>query len=590
MKAIELRRKYIEFFKQNNHKEIPSAPLVPENDPTVLFTTAGMHPLITYLLGNPHPLGKRLTDYQKCLRTDDIEEVGDSGHLTFFEMLGNWSLGDYFKEESIQMSYDFLTKELNIPAEKISVTVFAGDNDAPRDDVSAQIWEKVGISKDRIYYFGKKENWWGPAGQTGPCGPDTEIFYDTGKEKCGENCNPSCNCGKYLEIWNNVFMEYNKIGEGQFEPLKQKNVDTGLGLERVIFILQDKETVFDTELFKGTIDSIKDLAKDNFNMESARIIADHMRASLMLLSDGVRPSNVEQGYILRRLIRRLTRHLRKMSIDLNDIAIVAKSSIECSKEMYPQLGEKSTELIELLVQEKDKFVTTLEHGEKEFKKYLQQAQNEGTKVISGQKVFRLYDTFGFPPEITDELAKEDGYTIDIDEFNKLYKEHQDKSREGATQKFKGGLADNSQKTTEYHTCTHLLHKALQIVLGEHATQSGSNITEERLRFDFKHPQKVTPEELQKVEEIVNEQIKRDLVVTCEEMSLEQAKEQGATGLFENKYGDVVKVYTIGDFSKEICGGPHVERTGKMGTFKIKKEEASSAGVRRIKAVLIKEEE
>ena len=589
MKAIELRRKYIEFFKTHNHKEIPSAPLVPENDPTVLFTTAGMHPLITYLLGNPHPLGKRLTDYQKCLRTDDIEEVGDSGHLTYFEMLGNWSLGDYFKEESIQMSYDFLTKELNIPAEKISVTVFAGDNDAPRDEVSASIWEKVGIPRERIYYFGKKENWWGPAGQTGPCGPDTEIFYDTGKEKCSDECNPACSCGKYLEIWNNVFMEYNKVGEGKYEPLKQKNVDTGLGLERVTFILQGQETVFDTELFKGTIDTVRDLAKDNFSIESARIIADHLKASLMLLQDGVRPSNVEQGYILRRLIRRVTRHLRKLDIDLNEISTIANATIECSKEMYPELEVNKEELVKLLVQEKDKFVTTLANGEKEFNKYLVQAQNEGTKVISGQKVFRLYDTFGFPPEITDELAKENGYTIDIEEFNKLYKEHQDKSREGATQKFKGGLADNSEKTTAYHTCTHLLHKALQIVLGEHATQSGSNITEERLRFDFKHPQKVTPEELKKVEEIVNEQIKRDLVVTCEEMSLEEAKAQGATGLFENKYGDVVKVYTIGDFSKEICGGPHVERTGNMGTFKIKKEEASSAGVRRIKAVLIKEE-
>ena len=585
MKAIELRRKYIEFFKTHNHKEIPSAPLVPENDPTVLFTTAGMHPLITYLLGNPHPLGKRLTDYQKCLRTDDIEEVGDAGHLTYFEMLGNWSLGDYFKEESIQMSYDFLTKELNIPAEKISVTVFAGDNDAPRDEVSASIWEKVGIPRDRIYYFGKKENWWGPAGQTGPCGPDTEIFYDTGKEKCSDECNPACSCSKYLEIWNNVFMEYNKVGEGKYEPLKQKNVDTGLGLERVTFILQGQETVFDTELFKGTIDTVRDLAKDNFSIESARIIADHLKASLMLLQDGVRPSNVEQGYILRRLIRRVTRHLRKMNIDLNEISTIANATIECSKEMYPELEANKEELVKLLVQEKDKFVTTLANGEKEFNKYLVQAQNEGTKVISGQKVFRLYDTFGFPPEITDELAKENGYTIDIEEFNKLYKEHQDKSREGATQKFKGGLADNSEKTTAYHTCTHLLHKALQIVLGEHATQSGSNITEERLRFDFSHPQKVTREELDKVEALVNEQIEKDLQVTCEEMSVEEAKNAGAIGLFENKYGDVVKVYTIGDFSKEICGGPHVSNTGKLGHFKIKKEEASSAGVRRIKAIL-----
>ena len=589
MKAIELRRKYIEFFKKYNHKEIPSAPLIPENDPTVLFTTAGMHPLVPFLLGTSHPLGKRLTDYQKCLRTDDIDEVGDAGHLTYFEMMGNWSLGDYFKDESIKMSYEFLTKELGIDINKISVTVFEGDNDAPRDEVSAKIWESLGIPKERIYYFNKKANWWGPAGQTGPCGPDTEIFFDTGKPKCSEHCDPSCDCGKYLEIWNNVFMEYNKTEDGNYEPLKQKNVDTGLGLERATMVLQGKETVFDTELFAPIIQKCKGLAKENYNIQSGRIIADHTRASLMLLLDGVRPSNVEQGYILRRLIRRVTRHLRKMNINLEDIGIIANTTIDCSKEMYPDLEKNRDELIKLLIQEKDKFIITLENGEKEFNKYLKHADSENTKVISGDKVFKLYDTFGFPPEMTEELAQEQGYTIDMDTFNKLYKEHQEKSREGATQKFKGGIADHSEKITAYHTATHLLHKALQIVLGEHATQCGSNITEERLRFDFKHPQKVTPEELQRVEDIVNEQIKRDLVVTCEEMSLAEAKANGATGLFENKYGDFVKVYTIGDFSKEICGGPHLDRTGDMGTFKIKKEEASSAGVRRIKALLVKEE-
>ncbi|MDD4067005.1 MAG: alanine--tRNA ligase [Clostridia bacterium] len=589
MKAIELRRKYIEFFKKYNHKEIPSASLIPENDPTVLFTTAGMHPLVPFLLGTSHPLGKRLTNYQKCLRTDDIDEVGDAGHLTFFEMMGNWSLGDYFKDESIKMSYEFLTKELGIDIRKISVTVFEGDNDAPRDETSAKIWESLGIPKERIYYFNKKANWWGPAGQTGPCGPDTEIFFDTGKPKCSENCDPSCDCGKYLEIWNNVFMEYNKTEDGNYEPLKQKNVDTGLGLERATMVLQGKETVFDTELFAPIIQKCKDLARENYNIQSGRIIADHTRASLMLLLDGVRPSNVEQGYILRRLIRRVTRHLRKMNINLEDIGIIANTTIDCSKEMYPDLEKNRDELIKLLIQEKDKFIITLENGEKEFNKYLKHADSENTKVISGDKVFKLYDTFGFPPEMTEELAQEQGYTIDMDTFNKLYKEHQEKSREGATQKFKGGIADHSEKTTAYHTATHLLHKALQIVLGEHATQCGSNITEERLRFDFKHPQKVTPEELQRVEDIVNEQIKRDLVVTCEEMSLAEAKANGATGLFENKYGDFVKVYTIGDFSKEICGGPHLDRTGDMGTFKIKKEEASSAGVRRIKALLVKEE-
>ncbi len=589
MKIIELRNKYIEFFKNNNHNVIPGAPLIPENDPTVLFTTAGMHPLVTYLLGNSHPQGKRLTDYQKCIRTGDIDEVGDDSHLTFFEMLGNWSLGDYFKNESIELSYNFLSKALGLDMDRISVTVFEGDEDAPRDEIAAKKWEEMGIPKERIFYSNKKSNWWGPAGQTGPCGPDTEIFYDTLKPKCSDNCSPMCDCGKYLEIWNNVFMEYNKTIDGKYIPLEQKNVDTGLGLERVIMILQGKKSVYEIEMFVDIMNKIKELSGDKYIEKSARIITDHMRASLMIMVDGVRPSNVEQGYILRRLIRRLIRHMRKLEIDMDKIVDIANITVEVSKEMYPELDKNKDEIINVLVGEKDKFIKTLEKGEKEFNKYLIQAKNDGKDIIEGEKVFRLYDTFGFPVEITEELAKENGININVNEFNELFKKHQEMSRQGATQKFKGGLADNSEKTTAYHTATHLLHKALQIVLGEHATQSGSNITEERLRFDFKHPQKVTKEELDKVEEIVNEQIKRDLVVVCEEMTLEEAKKSGATGLFENKYGDKVKVYTIGDFSKEICGGPHVERTGNMGTFKIKKEEASSAGVRRIKAVLIKED-
>ena len=581
MKAIELRNKYLEFFKRHGHAVIPSAPLVPENDSSVLFTTAGMQQLVPYLLGEKHPMGKRIVDYQKCVRTGDIEDVGDNRHLTFFEMLGNWSIGDYFKEESISMSYEFLTKELEIPVEKISVTCFAGDEDAPRDNEAAAIWEKCGIPKERIYFFGKDDNWW-IAGEEGPCGPDTEIFYDTGKEKCSENCNPSCDCGKYVEIWNNVFMQYYKDKNG-YRPLEQKNVDTGLGLERVTMLLQGKETPFDTEIFKPTMDKIKELSK-NYNVSSARIISDHVRTSLMLMVDGVRPSNVDQGYILRRLIRRLVRHLRKLEIDFSELETIANTMIDSINNMYPELEDSRDIIIKELLKEKDKFVTTLEKGEKEFLKHIDEVKSE---EIPGELVFRLYDTYGFPPEITEELAKEHNKTVNMNEFKKLFEKHQELSRAGSTQKFKGGMADQNEKTIAYHTATHLLHKALQIVLGEHATQSGSNITEERLRFDFKHPEKLTKEQLAEVEKIVNEQIKRDLPVTCEEMSLEEAQKSGAIGLFTNKYGDKVKVYTIGDFSKEICGGPHVERTGNMGTFKIIKEEASSAGVRRIKAVLVK---
>ncbi len=584
MKAIELRRKYIEYFKRNGHKEIPSAPVVPENDPTVLFTTAGMHPLVPYLLGEPHPQGKRLTDYQKCIRTGDIDSVGDPCHLTYFEMMGNWSLGDYFKDESIKMSYNFLKDELGFDMDKISVTVFAGEDGIPRDEEAANAWANMGIPRDRIFYLGREDNWWGPAGETGPCGPDTEIFFDTGKPKCSENCNPSCSCGKYLEIWNNVFMQYNKTKDGKYEPLKQKNVDTGLGLERVISLLQRKNNVYETELFADVIAKIQELAK-NFNINSARIIADHLRASIFMIIDGVRPSNVEQGYVLRRLLRRVIRHMRKVEIDPNEISTLVEKFVEIMAEMYPEVPANKDTIIEVIREEKDKFVKTLEHGEKEFIKNAEKTKAEGKEKLDGEVVFRLYDTFGFPPEMTAELAEEKGLKIDMKEFEELFKKHQEISRAGSEAKFKGGLADHSEKTTAYHTATHLLHKALQIVLGEHATQKGSNITAERLRFDFMNPQKLTPEELKRVEDIVNEQIQRDLPVTCEEMSLEDAQKSGATGLFVNKYGDKVKVYTIGDFSKEICGGPHVDRTGKLGHFKIIKEEAVSAGVRRIKAIL-----
>ena len=584
MNAIDIRNKYLNFFKKHGHAIIPSAPLIPENDPSVLFTTAGMQPLVPYLLGEKHPQGKRLTDYQKCVRTVDIDEVGDNRHLTYFEMLGNWSLGDYFKEESIKMSFEFLTKELEIPVEKLSVTVFAGDQDAPRDEESARIWKQVGMPEDHIYYFGKEDNWW-IAGEEGPCGPDTEMFYDTGKEACGPNCDPSCGCGKYVEIWNNVFMEYYKNKDG-YTKLKQKNVDTGLGLERINMLLQGKETPYDTEIFKPVMDELSKLAKKDY-IESRRIVAEHLRSSMMIICDGGRPSNVDRGYVLRRLIRRMTRHLNKLEIDLNELSNLIELNIETLSQMYPELVKNKELIKQVLIEEKDKFVKTLAHGEREFEKVIKKMKEENKKLLDGQTVFKLYDTYGFPPEVTGDLAKEQGYEIDMTEFNKLFKEHQEKSRLGSEQKFKGGLADQNEQTIAYHTATHLLHKALQIVLGEHATQKGSNITAERLRFDFAHPQKVTKEQLEQVEKIVNEQINRNLPVTCEEMTLEEAKKSGAMGLFENKYGDKVKVYTIGDFSKEICGGPHVTNTKGMGTFKIKKEEASSSGVRRIKAVLIK---
>ena len=583
MKAIEIRNKYLNFFKEHGHSIIPSAPLIPENDPSVLFTTAGMQPLVPYLLGEKHPAGTRLTDYQKCVRTNDIDEVGDNRHLTYFEMLGNWSLGDYFKEESVKMSFEFLTKELGIPAEKISVTCFAGDEDAQRDEVTAECWRKAGIPEERIYFYGKDDNWW-IAGEDGPCGPDTEMFYDTGKEPCSDNCQPSCDCGKYVEIWNNVFMEYYKSKDGKYSKLKQQNVDTGMGLERITFLLQGKSTPFDTELFAPVMEELEKLQKVD-DIKSRRIIAEHLRSSIMIISDGGRPSNIDRGYILRRLIRRMTRHLNKLQINLDELGNLIDLNIETLKEMYPELIENKEIIKQVIIDEKDKFIKTLSHGEKEFEKVALKLKNANKNVIDGQTIFKLYETYGFPPEITSDLAEEQGFKVDMTEFDKLFKEHQEKSRMGSEQKFKGGLAEQNEQTTKYHTATHLLHKALQIVLGEHAKQKGSNITTERLRFDFSHPEKMTPEQIKEVEDIVNEKIKEDLPVKCEEMTLEEAKKSGATGLFENKYGDKVKVYSIGEFSKEICGGPHVSHTGVLGTFKILKEESSSSGVRRIKAVL-----
>ena len=588
MKAIEIRNKYLDFFKRHGHAVIPSAPLIPENDPSVLFTTAGMQPLVPYLLGEKHPEGTRLTDFQKCLRTNDIDEVGDNRHLTYFEMLGNWSLGDYFKEESIAMSFEFLTKELGIPVEKLSVTCFAGDKDCQRDEVTASCWKKAGIPEDRIYYFGKDDNWW-IAGEEGPCGPDTEMFYDTGKPKCSENCNPSCGCGKYVEIWNNVFMEFFKTKDGKYTKLKQHNVDTGLGLERMTMLLQGKETPFDTELFKPVMDKLQELAGENDSIESRRIVSEHLRSSMMIIQDGGLPSNVDRGYILRRLIRRMVRHLRKLQINLNELGELIDLNIDTLKEMYPELHQNSNKIKSVIIEEKDKFEKTLERGEREFNKIVNRMKNEGQDTISGQDLFTLYETYGFPPEVTQDLAREAGLKVDTTEFDKLFKEHQEKSRMGSEQKFKGGLAGTGEQEVRYHTATHLLNAALKVILGKDVHQKGSNITPERMRFDFSCDHKLTDDEKKKVEDLVNEWIAQGLDVKCEEMKKDDAIKSGAECMFIEKYPDIVTVYSIGNdketVSKELCGGPHVKNTSELGYFKIKKEEASSAGVRRIKAIL-----
>lgn len=583
MKAIEIRNKYLEFFKKHGHAVIPSAPLIPENDPSVLFTTAGMQPLVPYLLGEKHPEGTRLTDYQKCVRTNDIDEVGDNRHLTYFEMLGNWSLGDYFKEESIAMSFEFLTKELGIPVEKLSVTCFAGDEDCPRDEIAANAWKKAGILENHIYYYGKDDNWW-IAGEEGPCGPDTEMFYDTGKPACSDDCQPSCDCGKYVEIWNNVFMEYFKDKNG-YSKLKQKNVDTGLGLERMTMLLQGKETPFDTEIFEPVMKKLEELQKVD-SIESRRIVAEHLRSSMMIVSDGGRPSNLDRGYVLRRLIRRMIRHMNKLQINLNELSTLIDINIDNLKEMYPDLNKNREIIKNVILEEKEKFVKTLEKGEREFKKEIDKLKD--TKKLSGKVVFKLYDTYGFPPEVTKELAKENGYEIDMKEFEELFKAHQEKSRAGSEQKFKGGLAEQNEITIAYHTATHLLNAALKQVIGENAHQRGSNITVDRMRFDFNCDHKMTDEEKRKTEDLVNKWIQEGLPVRKEEMKKEDAIKSGAECMFIEKYPDIVTVYTIGDVSKELCGGPHVNNTKELGKFKIKKEESSSSGVRRIKAVLIKE--
>jgi len=592
--ARELRKLYLDFFKGKGHALISGSSLIPQNDPTVLFTTAGMHPLVPYLLGEPHPAGKRLCNVQKCVRTGDIDSVGDASHLTFFEMLGNWSLGDYFKQEAIAWSFEFLTggNGLGFRPDQIFVTVFAGNDKIGRDNESAGIWEKMGIAEQHIFALPMEDNWWGPAGRTGPCGPDTEMFVDVGLPSCGVNCRPGCNCGKYFEIWNDVFMQYDKQADGGYAPLKQNNVDTGMGVERTIAMLQGKNSVYETELFAPTIDAIA-VACGHFPDESGavgkafQVIADHLRSAVFIIGDehGIAPGNLGQGYVLRRLIRRAVRHAKQLGLKPGFAGKIAGSIIGGYGADYPELEHNRERIIRELNAEEEKFEKTLDQGMQELEKTITKMKEHNQFLLPGRVAFRLYDTYGFPVEFTDEICREQGMTIDKDGFGKAFAKHQEISRQGADKAFKGGLADNSAATTRLHTATHLLHRALQIVLGPHVKQKGSNITAERLRFDFAHNAKMTPEEIAKAEVMVNEIIGKNLPVNMEIMSLEEAQKSQATALFTDKYGEQVKVYSIGDFSREVCGGPHVDNTAKLGKFKIVKEEASSAGVRRIRAVL-----
>ncbi len=648
--SAQLRDMFLRFMESKGHHRIASASVIPENDPTVLFTTAGMHPLVPYLMGATHPAGTRLTDVQKCIRTGDIDDVGDASHLTFFEMLGNWSLGDYFKKEAISWSWEFLTSPeyLGLDKDRLAFTVFAGDENCPRDVESHDIWRSMGVKEDHLFYLPKENNWWGPAGITGPCGPDTEMFIITDKPACGPNCSPACSCGHYMEIWNDVFMQYNKQQDGSFLPLARKNVDTGMGLERVICTLTGKKTVYETDAFTGIIAKIAELSGKTYGDNSEddrafRIVADHMRTSTFILGDdrGVSPSNTDQGYILRRLIRRAVRYGMRLGMPDGFTAQVAQVIINQYKDVYPELERNMSFVTEQLQLEEGRFARTLRQGEKEFEKVygnMQQLRGilesilsaedkvataqqlaetkrlrpspdmqpilEAVKagdaaalteavnarlstltVLDGRSAFKLYDTYGFPIEMTLELAAEKGLTVDEADFAERFKKHQELSHQGADQKFKGGLADHSVETARLHTATHLLHAALRKVLGDEVAQKGSNITAERLRFDFSFGRKMTAEELAKVEQLVNEAIAAKAPVVMEEMTVPEAKAKGAIGLFESKYGDRVRTYKMGDYSFEICGGPHAENTGDLGSFKILKEESSSAGVRRIKAVI-----
>ncbi len=590
----ELRNSYLNFFKERGHAIIQSASLIPENDPSVLFTTAGMHPLIPYLLGEKHPQGNRLVNVQKCIRTGDIDEVGDASHCTFFEMLGNWSLGDYFKEQSIKWSYEFLThpKYLNIDKDRLVVSVFEGDEDCPRDEESASVWRQCGINNEKIFYLPKKNNWW-IAGNIGPCGPDTEIFFDTGKHPCGENCNPACDCGKYLEIWNNVFMQFNKQADGTLVPLTQQNVDTGMGLERTVCVLNGINSVYETDVFLPIIKKLEELSNLSYASsaevtKAMRIIADHIRSAVFLLGDriGITPSNADQGYVLRRLIRRAVRYANFLGLNNGDLIKIASLFIEIYKDVYTELTDNKDKIIGELNREEERFLKTLVSGEKEFLRLV--GKLEGN-LIEGAAAFRLYDTYGFPLEMTKELAQERGLIVDEEGFYEKYAQHQKLSQDTSGQRFKGGLADSGQATTFLHTATHLLQASLRKVLGEEVAQKGSNINPERLRFDFSFHRPMTKEEIKKTQELVNQAINESIPIVCEEMSLEKARKKGAIGLFADKYGQDVKVYSIGDTSIEMCGGPHATNTSQLGRFVITKEQSSSSGVRRIKAELIREE-
>ncbi len=594
MTSDELKQLYIDFFRDRGHVVIQGSSLIPENDSTILYTPAGMQPLVPFLLGEKHPAGRRLVDVQKCVRTGDIDEVGDPTHLTFFEMLGNWSLGDYFKREAIEWSYEFLTSGqwLAFGVDQLHVTVFEGDDQAPPDEEAAAIWEETGIPRDRIYFMGRKDNWWGPTGNTGPCGPDTEIFIDTGRTPCCPECRPGCGCGKYFEIWNDVFMQYRRTEDGRYVPLEQKNVDTGMGVERTIAMMNGSATVFDIREFQPLFSFLKKLAgigsqPDSETTRSFRVISDHIRTATHILGDdqGVPPSNLDRGYVLRRLIRLAIRHGRKLGIDEPFTHRLAEIVIETEASAHDELARNRRFILDELSAEETRFEKTLQAGLREFDKLLPSLQKNPAKTIPGRIAFRLYDTYGFPVEFTAEMAAEHGMTVDMSGYSKAFEKHRELSRQGSENKFKGGLADNSEMVTKLHTATHLLHQALRDVLGKHVEQKGSNITEKRLRFDFSHPAAMTADEKAAVEKKVNEMISSDLPVNCLEMELEEALEKSAIGLFRSKYGDKVKVYTIGSYSIEICGGPHVASTGELGKFRIAKEMSSSRGIRRIRAVL-----
>jgi alanyl-tRNA synthetase len=588
MNAKQLRETYLQFFEEVGHKSIRSAPLVPENDPTVLFTTAGMHPLVPFLLGEAHPLGRRLVNFQKCLRTNDIEEVGDASHLTFFEMLGNWSLGDYFKQESLPWSYQFLTRCLELDPARLAVTVFAGDGDAARDDESASIWRSLGILAERIFFLPKADNWWGPAGATGPCGPDSEMFYDTGKPD-HPGCRPGCSCGKWLEIWNNVFMEYEKTAAGTYEKLKQRNVDTGMGLERTLAVLQGQSDVFLIDTLYPLVEQVEHLSGKKYaeNFLAFRIIVDHLRSATFAIGDGVTPSNTEAGYVVRRIIRRAVRYGRDLGISGNFCALFSRYVVEMFAETYPELVRNQEHIALELDREESQFKRTLERGLHQYHKLVERLLELGEDLISGAAAFDLYETYGFPLSFTVELARSGEQKMRVDEtgFEACYQEHRQASRDAMGQMFKGGLADHAQETTRLHTASHLLQQALRQVLGDSVHQMGSNITVERLRFDFSYSCKLTPQELSAVEEIVNRQIEADLPVKMAIMSYDQAVQTGALAFFGEKYGEQVKVYSIGNFSMEVCGGPHVQYSIELGHFRIIKEEAVGQGVRRIRGIL-----